>query len=222
MTGLHRQSVTRRPRHALLVPPIANLKSAIPLALDDDLAVERAQFDLANVTTSSIDLLRNQSRAHLAVACSERRNVSASVDADCCRRRIEIRLQHKRPAGTSFLAARFSPHVGLRCYTGGFAVFGPSCSGDRLCGRNRTPKSHPDSIAGRYRRFSVRRSHSRLKAAFRLRASRARTRFSKSRSRQYRAAASPALRARALSPVFEVNRANSEYNRCTHPIRRQG
>jgi hypothetical protein len=41
----------------------ANLKPASTLALDDDLAVQRAQFDLANVAASSIDLLRNQGRA---------------------------------------------------------------------------------------------------------------------------------------------------------------
>ncbi len=46
-----------------VIPPITNLKTARALALDDGLAVPRAQFDLANVTTGSIDLLGDQGRA---------------------------------------------------------------------------------------------------------------------------------------------------------------
>jgi hypothetical protein len=38
----------------LLAAPVANLKSARTLALDDDFAVQRAQFDLANVATRGI------------------------------------------------------------------------------------------------------------------------------------------------------------------------
>jgi hypothetical protein len=38
----------------LLAAPVADLQSATPLALDDDPAVPRAQFDLANETTSGI------------------------------------------------------------------------------------------------------------------------------------------------------------------------
>src|ERR1019366_7601966 len=34
----------------LFVPSVPNLKSARTLALDDDVAVQRAQFDLSNVT----------------------------------------------------------------------------------------------------------------------------------------------------------------------------
>ena len=47
----------------LFVPSIANLKTARTLALDHDIAVQRAQFDLANVAASGIDLFRNQGRA---------------------------------------------------------------------------------------------------------------------------------------------------------------
>jgi hypothetical protein len=50
-------------RHRLFVPSVANLKTARALAFDDDLAVRRAQFDLADVAASSIDLLRDQGRA---------------------------------------------------------------------------------------------------------------------------------------------------------------
>jgi hypothetical protein len=71
------------------------------------------------------------------------------------------------------------------------------------------PQSHSQRPPGSYRnsccRNSVARNHSRLKAAYRLRTSRARTRFAKSRSRQYHADASPALRCRARRPVSEVN-----------------
>ena len=38
----------------LLAPPIANLKAASPLALDDDVAVPRAQFDLAKLTGTGL------------------------------------------------------------------------------------------------------------------------------------------------------------------------
>jgi len=73
---------------------IANLKTARTLALDDDFAVQRAQFDLANMTTSGIDLFRNQSRAPRASASFAPRNVAASMDANGRRRGIEIGLQH--------------------------------------------------------------------------------------------------------------------------------
>ena len=42
-----------RAEGTLFVPPVANLKTARTLALDDDFAVLRAQFDLANVTAHS-------------------------------------------------------------------------------------------------------------------------------------------------------------------------
>jgi hypothetical protein len=58
------------------------------------LAVQRTQFDLANVTASSIDLLRNQRRALETASRSALRNVFAAVDANGCRRRVEIGLQH--------------------------------------------------------------------------------------------------------------------------------
>ena len=55
----HGDGAAREPTRALFVPPIANFKAARTLALDDDVAVQRAQFDLANVATGSIDLFRN-------------------------------------------------------------------------------------------------------------------------------------------------------------------
>ena len=83
-------------RHRLFVPSVANLKTARALAFDDDLAVRRAQFDLADVAASSIDFFSDQGRALQAAARSARRNVSASVDADGRGRGIEIGLKHSK------------------------------------------------------------------------------------------------------------------------------
>ena len=64
VAGHDRRDGADRGRHGrLFVPPIANLKTASTLALDDDFAVQRAQLDLSNMTTSGIDLFRNQRRA---------------------------------------------------------------------------------------------------------------------------------------------------------------
>jgi hypothetical protein len=87
------------------VPPIANLKAAHTLALDDDLAVQRAQFDLANVAASGIDLLRNQGRALGASARFARRNIAASVDANGRGSGIEIRLKHPLIRGLPLASA---------------------------------------------------------------------------------------------------------------------
>ncbi len=64
------------------------------LALDDDLAVQRTQFDLAKVSASPVNFLGDQSRALQASAGSALRNVFASVDADRRRSGIEIGLEH--------------------------------------------------------------------------------------------------------------------------------
>jgi len=50
-------------RASLFVTLVANLKPARALALDEDFTVQRAQFDLANVTASSVDFFRDQRRA---------------------------------------------------------------------------------------------------------------------------------------------------------------
>src|SRR5208337_3569943 len=42
---------------ALFVPTIGNLKPSSPLALDNDIAVPRAQFDLSNVSSGAVNLL---------------------------------------------------------------------------------------------------------------------------------------------------------------------
>jgi hypothetical protein len=79
-------------RHeGLFVPPIANLEAARPLALDDDLAAQKAQFDLANVTARAVNLLGDQRRAIQASASLALHNVFASVDAKSRRRGIEVR-----------------------------------------------------------------------------------------------------------------------------------
>lgn len=53
----------REPTRALFVAAIANFNTARTLALNDDLAVLQAQFDLSNVTASGTDLFRDQGRA---------------------------------------------------------------------------------------------------------------------------------------------------------------
>jgi len=60
---LARQKSGTSRRSQLFVAPVANLKTARSLALDNDLAMQRAQFDLADVTTSGIDLPQSASRA---------------------------------------------------------------------------------------------------------------------------------------------------------------
>jgi hypothetical protein len=80
----------------LFIPAIRNLQSATPLALDDDLAVVRAQFDLSNVTARAVNLLGDQSRALQAAGLLALRDVAASMDAEGLRLGIEIGLEHKR------------------------------------------------------------------------------------------------------------------------------
>ena len=45
------------------MPPIRNLKAALSLAFDDDIAVSRVQFNLANVAAAGINLFGDQCRA---------------------------------------------------------------------------------------------------------------------------------------------------------------
>jgi len=90
---------SKKPRSAdatLLAPSVTNLKTASPFALDDDFAVQRAQFDLSNVTTGRINLLRDQGRAPRASARSARQKIAASVDANRCRCGIEVLLKHTK------------------------------------------------------------------------------------------------------------------------------
>ena len=47
----------------LFMPAIANLKAASSLPLDSDVAVLRAQFDLANLSAGAVNLLGDQGRA---------------------------------------------------------------------------------------------------------------------------------------------------------------
>jgi hypothetical protein len=93
--------------------PVANLKPARALAPDDDLAVHRAQLDLANVAPSNIDFLRNQGRAYHAAAGFALRHVAASVDANFCRNGIEVRLKHTL-VGLDFLSWRIAR---ARCFS---------------------------------------------------------------------------------------------------------
>lgn len=58
-----RDAALRGAPRALFVLTIANLKRARMLALDDDMAVLRAQFDLPNVSASGVHLLGDQAGA---------------------------------------------------------------------------------------------------------------------------------------------------------------
>jgi hypothetical protein len=75
---------------------IRNVGAAVTLALDDDFAVQRAQFDLANVPARAVNLLGDQGRALRAAASFASRHVPASVDANGRWRGVEIGLEHER------------------------------------------------------------------------------------------------------------------------------
>jgi hypothetical protein len=83
-----------RSEDRLRVASIANLKPARAFALDHDLAMQMAQFDLANVAASDIDLLRDQGRALKTSARFALRNISAEIDAYFGWLGIEVRLKH--------------------------------------------------------------------------------------------------------------------------------
>jgi hypothetical protein len=92
----HGAELSRQVRPALFVTSVGNFEPARTLPLDNNFAVRQTQFDLPNVTTRHIRLLGDQCRALQAAAGSARRNVFASVDANGCRRWIEVRLKHAR------------------------------------------------------------------------------------------------------------------------------
>ncbi len=72
----------------------ADLKPARALALDDDLAVLRAQFDLSNVTPCRVCLLGDEGRALQAGSSLALRYVSARMNANGRRSGIKIWLKH--------------------------------------------------------------------------------------------------------------------------------
>jgi len=74
-------------------PAIGDFKASSSLARNNDVAMSSAQFDLSNVTTSSIDFFSDQSRALLASGLFASRNIPAAMDANggC---EVEIGLRH--------------------------------------------------------------------------------------------------------------------------------
>jgi len=69
VAGHDRRDRTVRDRRGRpFVSAIANLKAARTLALDDDLALQRTQFDLANAMASGIDLFCDQVEARSVCA----------------------------------------------------------------------------------------------------------------------------------------------------------
>jgi len=79
---------------ALFAPAIGYFKAARSLALDDDVAVPLAQFDLADVAARAVNLLCNQSRALPALELFALRDVAAPMDAESSRLGIEVGVEH--------------------------------------------------------------------------------------------------------------------------------
>ena len=83
-----RSAIGRKRRAA-----IRNLKASSTLALDNDVAVPRAQFDLPSLL-APVNLLGNQGRARPASPDLTLRNITASMNAERCCCGIEVRLKH--------------------------------------------------------------------------------------------------------------------------------
>jgi hypothetical protein len=105
---MHRQSVSEPS-----FPAIANIKAAGTLALDDDLAVPRAQFDLPNVSAGAINLLGNKSRAGWTSTSFASRNVAAAVDPNSRCFGIKVRFKHMYHPGGVRRAQLLSKIVGF-------------------------------------------------------------------------------------------------------------
>ena len=73
---------------------VRDFKAAIPLALDDDVAVLRAELDLPDVAAGDVYLLCDQRCALQTSASLASRDVSAPAYAKSPRRGVEIGLQH--------------------------------------------------------------------------------------------------------------------------------
>jgi hypothetical protein len=71
-------------------------QAAGTLALNDDLAVPLAQFDLSNMAAGGVNLLGDQGRAGNATASLAFGDVTASVDAYCSGFGLKIRLEHPK------------------------------------------------------------------------------------------------------------------------------
>lgn len=67
-----------------------DLQAEFALALNDDFAVLRAQFDFSDVSARAVNLLGDQSRAFRAAARYALRHVSASMDANLLSARDRI------------------------------------------------------------------------------------------------------------------------------------
>jgi hypothetical protein len=81
-----------------------DLQAASTFALDDDFAVQRAQFDLANVSAGAVNLLGYLGRALQTTASFVLQDAAASVDANRRRFGVEVRLKHTPGCPTSAVA----------------------------------------------------------------------------------------------------------------------
>jgi len=86
----------------LFKPAIRNLKAATARALDNNIAVPRAEFDLPDMSAGAVDLFSDQSRGRQASTLFAFRDVATSMDAESLGRGVEVGLQH----GPGHLSAR--------------------------------------------------------------------------------------------------------------------
>jgi hypothetical protein len=98
-------------RASLLVTAVGNLQTASTLPLVNNLAVERAQLDLPNVTASDVGLFGDQRRALQAATSLALRNVFAAVNANGRRRGVKVWLKHKRMMCLSDERFKDAPHT---------------------------------------------------------------------------------------------------------------
>jgi hypothetical protein len=88
---------------------VGNLKPASTFALDHNLTVLRAQFDLPNVTASRIYFFgRSAGRASGSRGLCTAKHIFAVVDANSRRRGVKVWLKHKRTM--RFDGGRFKAH----------------------------------------------------------------------------------------------------------------
>ena len=95
---LSRLDSTKLPRSGqAVVPPIRNLRPSSSFALNHDVAVPRAQFDLSNMSAGSVNLFGDERRELLASVFFAYRNVAAAMDPKSSGRGIEIGRATRAP-----------------------------------------------------------------------------------------------------------------------------
>jgi hypothetical protein len=83
------------------VAPVADLKPALSLAPDHEIAVPLAQLNLPGVSASSVNFFGYRGRLFETPSRTASRNVAASIDANGCRLRVEVGLEHRLSSASS-------------------------------------------------------------------------------------------------------------------------